>query len=214
MSLAPDLQTRLTEEADGRVAPDAVHPAEIAARITREAGLACRAGEGGPVSPNRFAVRLPPGALRSFPRPQSLLRVLEQSVEETARERGWRLAGPARVRMETDPSLPPATMEVSSAVRTGRRPPWAVLRRPGRSLPLTVNRSLIGRSGAADVTIPHRAISPVHALLWQEGGGIWAEDRDSARGTFVEGRRIDKRAALPAGGEIAFGDLTFRLEAR
>lgn len=212
MSLAPDLQTRLTEEADGRT--DAIHPAEIAALITREAGLACRAGEGGPVSPNRFAVRLPPGTLRSFPRPQALQQVLEQSVEEAARERGWRLTGPARVRMEADPSLPPATLEVSSAVRPGRRPPWAVLRRPGRSLPLTVNRCLIGRSGAADLTIPHRTVSPVHALLWQEGGGIWAEDRNSARGTFVEGRRIDGRAALPEGGKIAFGDIGYRLEAR
>lgn len=199
MRLAPDLQTRLTEE--------------IAARITREAGLACRAGEGGPVSPNRFAVRLPAGALRPFSHPQALLRVLERGVEETARERGWRLTGPARVRVETDPSLPPETLEVSSAVRPGRRPPWAVLHRPGRSLPLTVNRCLIGRSRAADLTIPHRAVSPVHALLWQEGGGIWAEDRGSARGTFVEGRRISGRAALPVGGKIAFGDLEYRLEA-
>lgn len=201
MRLEPDLHTRLTEE-------------EIAARITREAGLACRAGEGGPVSPNRFTVRLPAGALGSLPRDQALRRVLERSVEETARERGWRLMGPARVRMETDPSLPPATMEVTSAVRTGRRPPWAVLRRPEQHLPLTVNRCLIGRSDAADLTIPHRTVSDMHALLWQEGGGIWAEDRGSARGTFVNGRRITGRTALPVGGEIAFGVLEYRLEAR
>lgn len=217
MSWEPDLQTRLRrllEEADGRAAPGAVHPAEIAARITREAGLACRAGPGGPVSPNRFAVRLPTGALRSLPRDQLLRRVLEQSVEETARERGWRLTGPARVRMETDPSLPPATMEVTSAVRPGRRPPWAILRRLEQRLPLTVNRCLIGRSGAADLTIPHRAVSGIHALLWQEGGGIWVEDRGSARGTFVDGRRITGRTALPVGGGIAFGSLEYRLEAR
>lgn len=217
VSLARDIETRLQQlgaGADGRVLPGAAHPAEIAARLTRESGLACRPGPNGPLAPNRFAVRLPADGPLSLPGARAMSRVLEQAVEETARERGWRLAGPARVRLETDPSLTPGTIGVESAVRPGRRPPWAVLRRPDRQLPLTVNRCLIGRRAGADLAIDHPSISDPHALLWQEGGAAWAEDRDSAGGTFADGRRITGRAEIPPGGKISFGDLEFRLERR
>lgn len=217
MSLARDLESRLQQlgaAADGRVLPGAVHPAEIAALLTRESGLACRPGPTGPLAPNRFAVRLPADGPPPLPATRAVSRALEQAVEETARERGWRLAGPARVRMESDPSLAPETVKVESAVRPGRRPPWAVLRRAGRQLPLTVNRCLIGRGGGADLAIDHPSVSNDHALLWQEGGGVWAEDRASAGGTFVNGQRITGRAEIPPGGKISFGVLEYRLERR
>ena len=84
----------------GLVLRGAIHPAELAAQITRESDLACRQGPYGPVAPNRFAVRLNRRDLAGLPNPRRLARELEVATEAMSMARGRRLEGPVRVWVE------------------------------------------------------------------------------------------------------------------
>jgi serine phosphatase RsbU (regulator of sigma subunit) len=45
-----------------------------------------------------------------------------------------------------------------------------------------------------------------------EDGGVVVEDLGSTNGTFVDDRRVTRRAGLPVGGVVRFGDHAFRCE--
>jgi ABC-type multidrug transport system ATPase subunit/pSer/pThr/pTyr-binding forkhead associated (FHA) protein len=50
----------------------------------------------------------------------------------------------------------------------------------------------IGRDSAADVVVLDAATSRQHAVLRREGGGWVFEDRDSAHGSFLDGKRVTR----------------------
>ena len=189
----------------------AVHPGELASQIARESDLACRPGRWGPVAPNRFEVRLNKRDLAALPQPPAMARELERMTEARSMARGLRLDGPVRVWLESDPALDEGATEVRAFQRKGRRPAWALLTGDGPDLELTVNRSLVGRGGKADVAIPHDTVSPLHALIWREGEGTWVRDLGSAHGTFVGDEQVAETAAVGPGATVTFGAVNYLL---
>ncbi len=105
-------------------------------------------------------------------------------------------------------------MYVTSGMAAGARPAWAVLRRNGEMLPITVNRAVIGRDHHSDVVIAHDQISRRHARIWSESGTIRVEDLGSSNGTGVDGIRVGQSAVeCEFGSVIRLADLNYRLEA-
>ncbi len=215
MKLVRDLERRLeqlVEGVAGKVFRGSVHPAELAARIVREADLGRRNGPLGPVAPNQFAVHLSEKDTGALAEAGQVNRELERAVEVTAAARGWRLEGPARVWLEADPTVSAGMVKVHAEETPGPRPAWGKLVTHDQELDLTVNRSLVGRGADADVTIAVDTISRRHALLWQEDDAIWIYDLGSANGTFVDGVPARQPTTVEPGQRVTLGTTPFVLQ--
>ncbi|MBI4830642.1 MAG: FHA domain-containing protein [Candidatus Lindowbacteria bacterium] len=66
-------------------------------------------------------------------------------------------------------------------------------------------KMLIGRAEDCDVVIDNLAVSRHHAMIEKKEGVFTINDLDSNNGTFVNGQRIEKPAALNFGDEIGVG---------
>lgn len=68
-------------------------------------------------------------------------------------------------------------------------------------------RIIIGRSGSADVQLPHAAVSSSHATIQAQGSGYELVDEGSTNGTRINGERIPAGRAKPlrSGDEIEIG---------
>ena len=205
---------RLAEEAAARSPGGSIHPSELVARINGESDLACRPGRFGPLAPNRFAVSLNRADLAALGNTRRLTHELERVTESMAMGRGRRLEGPVRVWLEADASIDPGAVAVRSSHRRGRRAPWAFLTGDGPTLEITVNRSLVGRGGDADVAILHESVSTHHALIWFEGEGTWIRDVGSATGTFVDGSPVSGTTPAPTEGRLRFGTVEYTIRVR
>ncbi len=83
----------------------------------------------------------------------------------------------------------------------------------GRIFDLPPLRELtLGRAVDNDLILDDPSLSREHAWLRRLGGGrLEVEDRNSANGTYVNGRKVD-RAQLGPGDTLRFGELLFRLD--
>ena len=69
--------------------------------------------------------------------------------------------------------------------------------------------SVIGRGRSATVTLPHPLVSRDHCEIYLSEGRLHVRDLGSRNGTYVGIERIED-AALPAGGLLTVGTVTFR----
>ena len=76
-------------------------------------------------------------------------------------------------------------------------------------LEATHNRSLVGRSGSADLHVSDAEVSRRHALIWQELGSTWIADLGTPNGTYVNGERVGDPPSLAAGDVIALGPVSY-----
>jgi hypothetical protein len=191
-----------------RVFSGPLHPTELATRLIRTADLSLNDDS---VCHNHFEISIPdPGEGAA---PHRLIDELERLVEEAVFERGWRMNGPAQVEIRTEASVRRGSVYVTSGMASGARPAWAVLRREGEMVPITVNRAVIGRDHRCDVVLPHDQISRHHARIWTESGTISVEDLGSSNGTGVDGTPVGQTAAeCEFGSVIRLADLNYRLE--
>lgn len=203
---------QLVEGVAGRVFRGSLHPVEIAARLIREADLTTVDTPDGPLAPNAYALRLHPDDIAKITQPERLNRELEAAIDETARERGWRLVGPTHVWLEAADAVNPGRLGVVAEVRPGSRKPWARLRSADASHEVTLNRSTIGRGDDCDIRVPIASISRRHCMVWQESGSIWAADLGSSNGTFVNGVNASQPVALFHGDRIVLGATPFTFE--
>ncbi len=75
-------------------------------------------------------------------------------------------------------------------------------------------RLTVGRSEGNDIRIENdRMLSRNHARVESREGGAWAEDLDSANGTYLNGSRLIEPLRLREGDEVRFGSSVFRFEA-
>ena len=217
MNLARAIERRLEGLLDGlaaRMFTGALHPAELADRLVREADLAETVGDRGPVTANRYVIAVNPRHLPEDSHRRTVAEGLAAVLEDVAAERGWRLEGPVEVELVGDPDLTAATVRCTSEVVPGRRPPWARLVGSGLDVPLVHNRVLIGRSPRCDAVVPDDSVSRRHALLWREGGRVQVEDLDSANGTTVDGRPVEGPAVVEPGSVLGLGAISLRFEPR
>lgn len=212
MGLARGLERRLEQLVDGlaaRLFRGRVHPVELGTRIVREADLAAYDTHAGPGAPNAFVV-----TMGGEPEPEEALfeaqRGLEAVLADAAAERGWRLEGPATVRIRFGEGSPSA-VTIEPLVEPGPQPPYATLESDGRMIDVTVNRSVVGRGSSADIHLPGDEISRQHALMWREAGAVWIADLESANGTFVNGEPVNEVIDLIDGDRLTFGSSTYLL---
>ena len=71
------------------------------------------------------------------------------------------------------------------------------------------HRAIIGRAEDADINILEGSLSRRHCCLERRKGVVYLEDLQSSNGTFVNGRRIQRRQ-LHDGDRIRFGTMEFR----
>jgi pSer/pThr/pTyr-binding forkhead associated (FHA) protein len=70
----------------------------------------------------------------------------------------------------------------------------------------------IGRSGRADISLPHDEwVSEVHARLEWRSGRWFIEDLNSLNGTYINGNRIAQRERLHYGTRVRIGMSIFDL---
>jgi len=83
----------------------------------------------------------------------------------------------------------------------------------GRTYPLSVGSTVIGRGDQANLRLPDVGISRRHARLDFDGGQVVLTDLDSTNGTSVNGQRVSA-VALNPGDMIQIGTttLTFRVD--
>ncbi|MEM6457137.1 MAG: FHA domain-containing protein [Acidobacteriota bacterium] len=64
---------------------------------------------------------------------------------------------------------------------------------------------VLGRTQEADVVVPHRSVSPIHARIYAEGEEVYLEDLDSENGTFIDGKRVRGTVRLRHDQKILLG---------
>jgi pSer/pThr/pTyr-binding forkhead associated (FHA) protein len=103
-----------------------------------------------------------------------------------------------------EPTLAGAGVDCAGETHPAR---LVVLRgsRAGSAVALGMDETSVGRATCNDVVLADISVSRRHALLRREPGGYVVVDRDSANGTRLNGRSV-QRARLRNGDEIALGD--------
>lgn len=86
---------------------------------------------------------------------------------------------------------------------------------PIHSVPLGSRPLAIGRGTANDLVIPDETVSWHHALVWEEGGWVWARDLGARNGTFHNDTRVTGATRLADGDRLRLGpDVVLRLRIR
>lgn len=70
----------------------------------------------------------------------------------------------------------------------------------------------IGRQQGSDLLLTEGGVSRTHAVVFEDGGTVYIEDKGSANGTFVDGERITEPTPLTPASEVVLGDYTLRLK--
>jgi hypothetical protein len=179
---------RLLDGVAGRVFSGALHPAELAGKLAREADFARFDHPTGPATANSFTVMVNHRDLDADS--DSLQASLAAELSRYAADEGLRLEGPVSVAIETSDKTPPGTVMCHVEVVPGPPTPWAKLVSRGETHQVGRNRTLLGRDPEADLVLPHDEISRRHALIWREQGSAWIRDLGSSNGTLVSGKGV------------------------
>jgi pSer/pThr/pTyr-binding forkhead associated (FHA) protein len=70
----------------------------------------------------------------------------------------------------------------------------------------------IGRGEFCEILLNDPLVSEKHARVVYSNGSFWVEDAGSRNGTFVNGRRIERRSILQDGYLLRVGSSMFRFE--
>jgi len=215
MGLARNLERRLERFADGisaTVFRGKMHPVDLANRLVRHADLMVTDEVGGPGIPNRFSVAVNQKDLDPSLDVGRLAAELSRTLSETAIDRGWRIGGPIDVDLAVDNSVGKGSIKCEAESAPAPLVAWGTLaeHRGDREFDLGDNRSVVGRSGNADVQLDEVEISRHHAVIFRQGGNLWILDLDSANGTNVNGKPLTSEPLeIGRGDMLTFGPATF-----
>src|SRR5262245_56677088 len=76
----------------------------------------------------------------------------------------------------------------------------------GREFPLSGDRAVIGRDPDVDVSLRSKAVSHHHAQISRVHGDYFVEDLGSTNGTFLNGKRVDRRMPLAVKDRLRVGE--------
>lgn len=188
-----------------------VHPVELADRLSRH--IDREASEPGTSSiPNVYSIRLNPAEVPDAVDRAELDRELAGVVASIAMDRGWRLGGPAVVRVTSDETVSRGRIAIDGTHEPGPLSAWAQLidASAGAVHLLTDNRCEIGRAPGSEVELTEPKVSRQHAAIIRREGTAWVEDVGSANGTFLNDATVSGPAvAITTGDAIRFGPATF-----
>lgn len=77
-------------------------------------------------------------------------------------------------------------------------------------IPLVNWENSVGRSKQCDIFVDFPVISRNHAVIFKTKEGWTVTDTGSKTGTYINGKRIDKKAPLNTGDTITFGTVSYR----
>src|SRR6266511_4325552 len=227
----------LVEGAFAKVFKGVVHPVEILNAMQREAEAhkAILAG-GRTLVPNRYVIDLSPyDHSRLAPYAAALAQELAQSQAEFIGEQGWTVYGDVIVEIERGEEVdtggdvaPQPAYEAPSPYQQYDQPQYPgpggpvpggpgrtvrLVAGDGRSYPLSIGSTVIGRGDQANLRLPDVGISRRHARLDFDGAQVVLTDLGSTNGTMVNGQRVSA-VALNPGDMIQLGTttLTFRVD--
>ncbi|MEN8238126.1 MAG: FhaA domain-containing protein [Actinomycetota bacterium] len=215
MNLAQGLERRLEKFADGASASifrGTMHPIAIATRLVRQLEYLEVDSASGPQVPNDLTVSMHASDLDPSIDRGALTRELEHAITQTATDRGWRLVGTVGVHIRTDGATPRGIIDCDGDFRPTELAPWGQLIADDGSavLPISFNRTLIGRDLDCDVRIANQEISRHHAVMFREGDRSFLTDLKSSNGTFVNATAASAEPiAVVAGDNVLLGDLSF-----
>ena len=94
---------------------------------------------------------------------------------------------------------------------------WVLRTTEGIDPPLTFrilpgNIKTVGRATRADFTLDAALVSRIHCRLTAGATEIEVVDLDSTNGTFVNGKRIEKRQTVRGGDRIGIGRVELLVE--
>ena len=206
---------RLLESAVDRVAgkvfPGGLQPTELAGRVVRAVDLDVRDADVGPSAPNVVQIVVAADELGDDQTLQDLEQAFSAALEEEAASRGWRLGGPAAVRISRSTSVDRGVPTIRTGRKDGPRPAWGHLQTDEGRLPLRDNRLIIGRADTADVRVHDDSVSRRHAVLWREGGDVHVHDLGSANGTLVNGKAISRPTVIRGEDSLILGEVAARM---
>jgi hypothetical protein len=186
--------------------------------------------------PNLYAVRLHRDDYRRFePVRRQLTDELQRYLTRMASQRGYRLAGRVRVRLEPGELLRTGNPEIVArfeqprqagaaedsfdaphatrrfSVGPGPAPSGPRLELAGRSHAIDQFPFVLGRGEQVDLQVMDPRVSRRHAEINRFGGEYRVQDLGSRNGTRVNGVRVES-AALADGDRVSLGglELTFR----
>ena len=215
MNLASGLERRLEKFADGASASvfrGTMHPIAIATRLVRQLEYLEIDSASGTQVPNELVVWMHRSDLDPSIDRGALTRELEYAITQTAKERGWRLVGSVDVHIRTDGATPRGIIECEGTLRPTPLDVWAQLIADDGSavLPISLNRTLIGRDLDCDVRIVNQEISRHHAVVFREGDRSFLADLGSSNGSHVNANRAsDRPITVVTGDNVLLGDLSF-----
>jgi DNA-binding winged helix-turn-helix (wHTH) protein len=120
---------------------------------------------------------------------------------QTIRREGYRWEAP--VRSAADRPVRPAVTDGSP----GPAPRFRLVLET-REVQLLEGENLIGRDPDGALWIDHASVSRRHARIVVREGKATLEDLESKNGTYLGGKRLEKKAALADGHEIRIGPET------
>lgn len=126
-------------------------------------------------------------------------------------------APPPQPQFEAPPAYPPYGQQPQGAPPPGPQPGGArnvrLVSGDGRTYPLAIGQTVIGRGDQANMRLPDVGISRRHARLDFDGNQVVLTDLGSTNGTMVNGQRVSA-VALNPGDMIQLGTttLTFRVD--
>ena len=94
-------------------------------------------------------------------------------------------------------------------------PEYAALvdQKSGEVYPLSFWEISLGRSNTCDIVMPaDMSVSRFHAVIARRKKGWTLIDTYSKTGTYVNGRRIDRKTILENGDTLTFGNVSYRFQ--
>jgi hypothetical protein len=207
---------KFADGASASVFRGTMHPIAIATRLVRQLEYLEVDSPSGSQIPNELLVSMHGSDLDPAIDRGALTRELEHAITQTAAERGWRLIGTVGIHIRTDRAAPRGIIECEGTFRSTPLEPWAQLIADDGSavLPISFNRTLIGRDLDCDVRIANQEISRHHAVLFREGDRSFLTDLESSNGTYVNANGAsDGPITVIAGDNVVLGDLSFTYRA-
>ena len=224
MGVLKNFESRLERGIEGFFAKafrSGLQPVEMAKRVLREMEGNKTVGVREVWVPNRYVLRISEeDRERLSGMENAMVRELETTVVEAARENGYGLVARPEVVFESDERLKRGDLRVESELSEATGPPitddrgapatgralLATVDGPGagRQFSLDADRSVIGRLKGSDVEVDDPGASRRHAEIRRQGDDFVLVDLGSTNGTLVNGSRVGERA-LDEGDRITIG---------
>lgn len=199
-----------------RVFKSGLKPVDVSSALHRTADdEASDTGEGTPVAPNNYLVKVAPTDYSSLE--QIGLDVLADELAEDltryVEKQGYALVGPIHVEFDQTDKEFTGSLEVQAMKQRGpAAPATAVAPSPehpildinGEKWLLTEAVTVVGRGSEADITVDDSGVSRKHVEFRVTPSGVILTDLGSTNGTYVEGHKVDA-ATLLDGNQIVIG---------